>query len=265
MNPVPQLMQRMRTLLAGLVLLSGLMAPAMAQKPHNLTGGELALLPEYCNQTMGMYPGAQPGTMGPDSKRWLTLMGRSFMAMHHYCWGLINERRAQASGTPRVRRDFLLRHAGGDYRYVLTNAEPGFRLLPEIFVKLGDIHALLGESATAIDAYQQAVLAQPSWWRPYSRWAEVAKNAGLPKMAMAQLEAGLRMQPDSPELRAQYKAYGGDADKFVRSLPKREPAAAQPADAAASAALPSASAPAPAASGGLPAAPPAAAASAQGG
>ena len=76
-------------------------------------------------------------------------MGKNFWAMHHYCWAMINLRRAQAPGIAAAARTHLLGTVAGDYRYVLANTEATFVMRPEILTKLGDVEMMRGNPAAA--------------------------------------------------------------------------------------------------------------------
>lgn len=222
----------------------GLVAPAMAQRQSNFTVGERALLPPFCEESMGFRSGSDVGQMGPNAPYWFGLMGKSFVTMHHYCYGLIKERRALAPGQTLFNRNALLEQAVNEYQYVIDNALANFVLLPDVFVQRGDMQALLKRYLDAIESYREARERKPDYWRAYSRWATALVALNNPKSALTVLEDGIRAVPSDPKLRAQYKALGGDPNKFPITPPK--PAAAPEAAAAASAPAPAATASAPA-------------------
>ena len=213
-----------------------------AQKPPGLSSGEVALLPLYCTEAMGMRPGSAEGAMGPNANHWFGLMGRSFIHMHHYCWALATLRRAKSPSTPVQHREGLITHAIGDLGYVISNSESTFVMLPEIYVTMGDAYAQLKRHDLAVVAYSEARQRKPDYWRPYSRWAEALLAVGDRKAALAILEEGMRAIAPAPNLRAQYQRLGGNPEKFMASVPKRA------SDPAASGASQAATLPVPAAS-----------------
>jgi tetratricopeptide (TPR) repeat protein len=221
---------RLRNGLCGRLLMLALLAfaatPATAQKPDNLTAGEIALLPLYCADTMGLRPGASSDSMGPGAAQWFRLMGKAFQAMHHHCWALINEGRAMRAGVAPAQREGLLNRVVADNQFVIANAPPDFIMLPDIYTKIGDAYALLLRPAQAIEAYTEALRRKPDYWRPYSRWANLLAANRDRKGALTVLETGLRAVPPEKTLRAQYKQLGGDIDKFLRTLPPPPVAAA---------------------------------------
>lgn len=223
-----------------LALLGLLLAPStFAQKPENLSGGEVALLPTFCSDTMGLMAGSDVGAMGPSAPRWFGLMGKGFRTMHHYCWALINVNRSMMAGVTAQQREGLITHAINDYKYVIINTEPDFVMLPDVFLRIGEAQMLLKRVAPALEAYGEAVKRKPDYWRPYGRWAEAMVTVGDTKGALAILERGIRAVPPEQTLRAQYKRLGGNLDKLLLTVPPRDlvpapEAAAPPAAAAAS-------------------------------
>jgi len=223
-----------------LVLLALPSTGAWAQKPPNISPGEMALLPEYCAQTQTMAEVDPRGSA--QGAYWSGLLGQGFWGLHHYCWGLIRINRAMQPGVPSHIRRGAHESAINDYRYVLANAQPGFVLAPEILLRIGEAYLYLQNYGLAMDAFERARRIKPGYWPPYVRWAAVLYGSGKKREALAHLEEGMRLAPDEAALIEPYKRYGGDHAKFLKSLP---PAAAA---SAASSPASAASAPAPAAS-----------------
>lgn len=177
------------------------------------------MLPKYCIDTMGFgYGDAYYGT-SPRAGYWVGLMGKSFWAMHHHCFGLIKLRRATSGLYPALARVAYLGSAVNEFEYVLRASQPDFIMLPEVNLQLGNTQVLLKNYAAAQIAYERAVKQKPDFAPPYARWAEVLEKLGNKKTALAFLERGLRHAPTSAELLAQYKRLGGNAEAFVKSLP----------------------------------------------
>jgi tetratricopeptide (TPR) repeat protein len=185
---------------------------AFAQKPPNVTPGEMALLPEYCPDTQGFKYGDAYFNTSPRAKHWVGLMGPS-------CWGLIKMRRATAAGVPKVLRDGGLKAAIGDYEYVLYHSTPDFVMLPEVYLRIGEAQLLLNDYGAASDAFAQARSKKPGYWPAYVQWAEVLVKIGKKQEALALIEECLRLTPSEPALRAPYERMGGKLDAFLRTLP----------------------------------------------
>lgn len=218
--------------------------PAFAQKPENLTAGEIALLPAYCPDTMGFRPGVDEGWMvgklGPNAMRWVSVMGeKSFRTMHHFCWALVNERRASAAGLPGQERERLFKRVVADAGFVVQHSEPNFVMLPEVFSKIGDANVRLNNFGAAFEAYAAAIQRKPDYWLPYSRWAEALNAYKNREAALKKLEEGMRAASNQAPLRQQYKGMGGNLEKFLPTLPPKAVALSPlPASAPEAAALP---------------------------
>lgn len=211
--------------LATVAILSVSAGQALAQRPLNVTTGEMAMLPEYCPDTMGFKYGDQFSNTSPRAPHWVGLMGQSFWALHHYCWGLVKMRRAGAPGLPKELRHGELANAIGDFQYVVNNSTSRFVLLPEIFLKMGDAYVLLDNFGAAQEAYANARGQKSDYWPAYVRWAEVLLKIGKKQDALSHLEECLRINASEPALRAAYTRMGGHLDAFLRTLPPRMPQA----------------------------------------
>jgi len=213
---------------------------AMA-RPENVTDGELALTPPYCPDTIGFKYGDAYHNTSPRAAHWVGMMGKSFWAMHHYCWALINIRRSQAAGVPPATRKYLLENAIADCTYVLQNSSADFILLPEIYTRIGETHLMLANPAPAYEAFAQARSIKPDYWPAYQRWAEVLIKSGQKAEAKKLVAEGLRHAPDAKPLLDQYRQLGGNPAE-IRPIAKETPptvdsgSAASPAASAASAA-----------------------------
>ena len=111
---------------------------ARAQSPANVTEGELALLPLFCRDTLGM----PTNHFTPGFNHWMARVGEGFKSMHHYCWARINMRRIYAPGTDRAFRIGRLGGVVADLFYVIRNSPPDFVMLPEIYSSLAEVELL---------------------------------------------------------------------------------------------------------------------------
>jgi hypothetical protein len=184
---------------------------AAAQKPADVTDGEMALLPPYCPDTQTMSAVDPRGT--EKAARWVAVLGNAFWGLHHYCWGLIRVNRASHAGVNPQMRRYLYESAINDYRYVLENSQPNFVLLPEIYLRIGEASTELQAYASALDAFQRSREAKPDYWPAYVRAAAVLTRLGKNADAAALLQEGLTRVPNEPALIEAYKRTG-------RALPK---------------------------------------------
>jgi tetratricopeptide (TPR) repeat protein len=176
---------------------------------ENITPGELALTPAFCQdvQTMNGWSKARPS---PRTDHWIGLMGETFWAMHHYCWAMIGLHRAQAAGVSAMDKKWLIKSAVEDYRFVIVNSTPDFVLLPDVYTRMGEAQLLMGDSGAAYDSFMHAREIKPDYWPPYIRWADVLIKINNKSEAKKLIEEGLRHAPDAKPLLDKYLALGGD-------------------------------------------------------
>ena len=214
---------------------------AMAQVPAGITGGEMALLPEYCVdvQATGRYTDPMGGNPSPRSQAWVQAMGDTFWSMHHHCWALIRMHRSRQPGITPQAREGHIRGAIGDYIYVLNNERSGFPLKPEIFARLGEAYAALPAPGEALEAYQKSRQAKADYWPAYTWAADTLMVLGRRKEAVELLEQGLVIMPGSPEItrkletvrRAATAKAGTSTKAPTRSATPQQPASAAAATA----------------------------------
>lgn len=138
---------------------------AIAGKPDNVTSAEMATIPPYCPyaQSWDQY------MVSPESKRWASILGKPFHAIHHYCWAQINMQRALRSGTPESTRMSLYKMVRDDYLYVIQRSTPEFVLLPEMMSRLGEVEVRLSlireanQSFATARKLKQRVLSKRAW------------------------------------------------------------------------------------------------------
>ena len=211
---------------AGVVLVL-VSTAASAAEPKNITQGELALTPPFCQDVQTINGWSQHGRESPRSPYWIAQMGKTFWGMHHYCWAQVNLQRSRMPAQTPQERDFKIRSAINDYYYVVEIAPPDFVLLPEVFYLIGEAHVLVNEYVPAIEAFQKARRLKLDYWPPYEGHAKVLEKLDKKVEARAVLAEGLRVMPGEPRLVAMFTRLGGDAAR----LPTR-PQTAVPADAA---------------------------------
>ncbi len=211
--------------------------------PIGSTPGEVALLPAYCMDTSSFGYDIASYNPSPRAGHWVGLMGKSFWHMHHYCYGLIKARRATLPGAGATHRKFMLETAINEFDYVIVNSPADFIMLPEVYLRRGDAELQLGKVVAARESFDLATKVKPDFAPAYSHWADELARTGLKKNALTHLEVGLRMAPNSTELRARYAKLGGNVEAFLKTLPAAAqlPASA-PAEASPVSAAPVASA-----------------------
>lgn len=218
---------------ASLAFLAGI--AAADNQPENVTPGEMALLPEYCQDVQGFKYGDASYNTSPRAAHWVNLMGPTFWAFHHYCWALIRIHRSQLPSVKPVIRQGLLRGAIGDLEYVVAHATPKFVMLPEVYLRIGESYVALKDYPAARDAFSRARESKRDYWPPYVRWSDVLMTLGQKDQARAHIEDALRIMPAEPALIAQYQKLGGNPTAFLKTVPppaETAPITPQPAEAA---------------------------------
>lgn len=190
---------------------------AIAGKPDNVTKEEMATIPPYCPyaQSWDQY------MVSPESKRWASIMGKPFHAIHHYCWAQINMQRALKSGTSEATRVNLFKMVRDDYIYVAQRSTPDFVLLPEIMSRLGEVEVRLSLINDANRSFATARKLKPDYWPAYSHWAEYLMRVGKKVEAKNIVKTGLEYSPTSRVLREQYRLLGGDPS-MIKPVSKPE-------------------------------------------
>src|SRR5687767_2163609 len=125
---------------------------------------EVAMLPQYCIYTQ-LFRDNIPGGQDPEEiKRWTAIMGRAFVHLHHYCWGLMKTNRALLLVRTQRFREYYLRESLEEFDYVINRAPPDFRLLPEIMTKKGENLMRLGRTRAGLDEFERAIALKPDYW-----------------------------------------------------------------------------------------------------
>jgi len=199
--------------------LMGIATTTIAGKPGNITEAEMAMIPAYCPYTQSF----SESRGSPEAKRWESLMGKDFWAMHHYCWAQINQQRAMRSSMSENGRKALLNVARGDYVYVINSAARNFVLLPEVYTRAGEVELRLSLYREANQSFAKARALKPDYWPAYSHWAEFLMYSGKKAEAKQLVKSGLEYSPNSRVLRAQYRLLGGNPSEIEPRAPVQGP------------------------------------------
>lgn len=217
---------------------------AQAQMPPNITDGELALLPVFCYDTLGM-----PKTsFTPGFEHWKARLGIGFAATHHYCWARINQRRLSLMSVDAATRLRLLGNVIDDLNYVIKHSPPNYALLPEVYSARAEVELQRGSPAAALLSIDAARKLKPSYAPPYRIWGDYLASVGKKAEARELFKTGLEYNPGDRDLRARYAALGGDPSRIqprpVQAAASADDGASAPVPADTSASLPAAPVPA---------------------
>ena len=162
------------------------------------TKGELGLLPVYCPDTQGFGKYAAHGS--PNGPKWVSMMGDTFWALHHYCLGILKFMRAQRPGYPPEIREGLLTSALGEFGFVVRAMPGDYILAPEIYTYIGRTYLLKNDPVEADAAFAKARTLKPDYWPAYSWLATYLADHGQKEKARAVVAEGLQHAPGSRTL-----------------------------------------------------------------
>lgn len=208
--------QRVRLMLVALLVAGSLGGMPASAQVRNLTWGELALTHPVCYdvQGIGLTGWVQHWRHSPRAPYWEGKMGKVFWAMHHYCWALVHQQRANRVGASQQEREHLHRTAINDFYYVINNAkevgQPDFVLMPELYYRAGDAYLQIDDLANAIVEFEKAKAAKADYWPPYVGHAQALERINKRKEAREVLERGLELMPGEPSLVAALARLSGE-------------------------------------------------------
>jgi tetratricopeptide (TPR) repeat protein len=185
-------------LLGGLCTLF-MVSSAAARDFEDATPGEVARLPEYCLHVQG----GRETKLGRNQQRREELfaqMGQTFNHMHHYCWALHRVAQAGRFGISPQLRANLFTSSIKDIYYVLERAPTNFVLTPELYLRIGQYHAALGQALEALEAFEKSRIAKADYWPPYVETANLNVRIGRRSEAEQVLRRGLEIMPNEQNL-----------------------------------------------------------------
>ncbi len=181
------------------------------------TAGELALLPEWCIDSQDGPYGSPEGGEGlnrsPRARQWVAAMGTDFWHMHHYCRGLRDVLRLQSAGLSKRDWEFLTGRAISEFIYVIVNCKSTMPLLPEVYLKKGEVHVMRKELPAASESFEIARKLKPDYWPAYDRWIAVLMELKQYDRARTLAQEGLGYAPNQPNLTARLAAINAAAGR----------------------------------------------------
>jgi tetratricopeptide (TPR) repeat protein len=189
------------------------MAPGYPNNVREYDPREVALLPRYCIYTQEFRQRIPGGNNQAEINRWHLIMGDTFEAMHHYCWGLMKTNRAMLFARNKQTRMFYFGDAIDEFDFVIRRAKPDFVMLPEILTKKGDNLIRLGSGPRAIPELQRAIELKPDYWPPSAVMSDYYKATGDIKKAREVLEKALSFSPNAKALKTRLAELDGATDK----------------------------------------------------
>jgi len=209
------------------VLVALLCMQGHAQKPPDVTPGEVARLPAYCAESQSFAAGGFRGGPLPSQQPWVAKIGDGFWAVHHYCWAMLNANRASTTVVKQT-REYLLHKAIDDCKYVVANTGADFVLLPEIYLRMGEYYEQLGQPAPALWHFERSQQTKPDYWPAYLRMAQLQAKLGRRAAAVATLSEGLKQAPQQAQLQAELARIGEPSAGKGRARASRPASGAAP-------------------------------------
>jgi len=186
----------------GLALPSPMGGVVVAAGGHRTFEPELVyLLPVYCRYTQVFRKRLAGGDNAAEIKRWTRKMGDVFIHMHHYCFGLMDQKRALFLSETPQERTHNLGISISEFDYVIQRAPQEFYLLPEILTKKGESLTKLGRGGAAALEFQQAIRLKPDYWQAYAGMSDHYRVSGDIEKARQWLRDGLAAAPAAQGLR----------------------------------------------------------------
>lgn len=161
---------------------------------------ELAILPEYCLATQQIRAISKLPKSAYDNN--VKIYGEIYPHLHHYCWALIGEFKANTRSSLKDRglRNTRLQQALRDIQYVFNKNPPEtFKPLAEIYTTRARILVSLNRSGEAVGDLIRAINLQPGYQRAYAQLSDIYVRLGKKDKAIATLEKGVENN-ESPKI-----------------------------------------------------------------
>ena len=171
--------------------LAGLLFAALANAQFQYDAASVAKLPPYCRNAATFRDHVPGGNNPAEIERWLRVMGKGFIHIHHYCGGLQLTHRALFESRTKVERDRELRLSIPEFDYVIARVDSTFSLLPEILTKKGENLFRLERDPEAIATLVKAIEVKSDYWPPYAALSDHYKAMGKLDEARSWAKRGL--------------------------------------------------------------------------
>ena len=170
---------------------AGLLFSPLASAQYRYDEVTVARLPPYCRNAATYRDRIAGGNNPAEIERWLKVMGRGFIHIHHYCQGLQLTSFALFESKSKEDRNHALRLSIGEFDYVIARVDSTFSLLPEILTKKGQNLFRLEKEAQAITMLLKAIEVRSDYWPPYASLSDHYKEIGNLDEARNWLKRGL--------------------------------------------------------------------------
>jgi tetratricopeptide (TPR) repeat protein len=174
---------------------------AYAVEAYKPTDAEVNSLPPFC---AARYKGSE----SPEYKLWERSLGPDFQHTHHYCDGLNLLNRYYRSRSEQSKR-FNLGSALGNFDYMVSHANPGYSLMPDVYLNRGVTYSLMKNAAKAVTDMNKALEMNPQLVKAYNVLADYYVGIKQERKALEIVSTGLQHNPGMKGLQRRYRDLGG--------------------------------------------------------
>ena len=176
--------------MAILLLATSASAQARYTKEEFLSLPRVCLAQEFINKSL-----FTPVVPEPERQQWAQRLGPAYKSFHHFCWALIDLRRASATRAEVQSHHY--RSAVQNFEFVVRNADTTFPMLPEVLLRKGMTLRLLGRDAESARVFTQAIRVKSDYTPAYAALIDLHVDLQDLEGAQSLLERGLRIAPES--------------------------------------------------------------------
>ncbi len=169
----------------------------LAHAEMDMTDAEFEILPDICKHKKWVSKNHPWTGSAADGE---SLLGKSYIHIHHHCWSLVYYQRSYAQGLSHQERRAMVADAINNWGYVLNNSEPDFAMAAEVYTYRGRAYLRNNDPKKAIEDFSRAISKNPKYWRPYYYWAFYLSTLGENSAALKLAQKGLENAPDTPAL-----------------------------------------------------------------
>lgn len=164
----------------------------------NYTTKDLVGLPPYCVARLSLEKDH------PTYLAWGARLGKQWIHIHHYCFGLIFLNNARTERNARERQ-FEVERSRSNFEYVIRRVDDTYILKPEILVNQARALELdPNRVLEALPVLDQAIKIKPDYVPAYAELSDLWVRLGDEEKALETLEMGLEQAPRSRSLRRRH-------------------------------------------------------------